>query len=341
MASKRKQNWVSFLNSLYVRGNQKILVLVHKGADVDAIASAGAFYFLFSKKNKIKIVVPEHINVNAKTFSQKMNIPYSVDPKIDFNSFDNLVVFDCSSKNMLSCYKEALDKKNLFVLDHHASGCRKQNFLINPKEVSTTMLLYYAFSKSKVKLSKKAATCLAAGISTDSANMILANHDVFRVMSSLLKTAEKKYSQILSLFSVPKDVSEKVSGLKAARRCKIYGSFNYVITTTEVGSFEAASAVSLLKLGSDVAFAAGIKKGSLLLCARANNAFMRETGFDLTKHVIPHLEEQFKGEGGGHPGAASFTLTANDSYAVLQQCLKRTHMFLEKKFRKSTPIKKY
>lgn len=332
----------SFFHSLSIHGGKNLLVLVHKGADIDAIASAGAFYFLFSKKNAIKIVVPEHISISAKSFASKTGIPFSVGERVDYKKFDYVIVFDCSSNEMLPGYEEALRLDNLLVIDHHSSLREgEKNFFVQPKEVSSAIVLYKLLCRAKIIVDEKAACLLAAGIITDSAGFSTADHLVFSVLARLLKKANMPYAHVTELFRVEKDLSQKICALKAAKRCTIYNSFDFLIVTTEVGSFEAEAASALVRLGSDISFAAGVQKGNLILSARASQSFIEKNNFDIARHIFPSLEKQFGGKGGGHPAAASFNASAVDTYAVLQQCVRQTHMFLEDLHKKKKPIKEY
>jgi nanoRNase/pAp phosphatase (c-di-AMP/oligoRNAs hydrolase) len=83
---------------------KKILVLTHKGADVDALASSGILYLVLKKKNFVEIGIPEHISRPAEKFAEKMEIPYTHEP--DFGSFDTLFIADLNSYNMLGCLAE-------------------------------------------------------------------------------------------------------------------------------------------------------------------------------------------------------------------------------------------
>lgn len=330
------------LKSLISKGGKQILLITHKGADVDAIASAGAFYFLLSPKNQLRIAVPDHINLNAKAFAKNMKIPFSINEPFNPDFFDYIFIFDCSSKEMLSSYADFLMLEKTFVIDHHLPAEKlRSNSLVEAKEISTCSVIYRILQGPKIKPDKKVAECLAAGIITDSAGFTIADASVFSHLSTLLSISGKDYSEISALYESNIDISEKISMLKAAKRCRIFNCFGFIVALTEVDAFEASAAASLARLGADIAFAGGIKKGNLLISARAQLSFIKKTKFNIPADVFSKLEKQFNGSGGGHPGAASFNGSAPDAYAALERCLKETHKYLESFYGKTMPLKEY
>ncbi|MBN2126809.1 MAG: DHH family phosphoesterase [Candidatus Diapherotrites archaeon] len=329
------------LNSFFSSLPKKTLALTHAGADVDAIASAGALYFLF--KNKISIGVPEHLNLNAKQLAEKMQIPFELNP--DLHKFDALILLDFNSSSQIG--KLAFQLKNfsgkIALIDHHTSGNEvlavKSMSLIDSKAVSTTELIYRLIKSQKKSISKEIATLLAAGIYTDSAGFYASNKNTFTIFSDLMNKSDKSFPELISLISTETDFSEKIAKLKAAKRLKIFKSGEFLLVSTNVGSFQANAAATLLRLGADAAFAGDVEKGLLLISGRANH-FLLNQGFDLAKHVFEPLQTHFNGNGGGHAGAAAFNGKARAIEPVLQKCIELTHEFIHKKDKKAS-LKEY
>lgn len=320
----------SFIASL---PKKKLLVLTHLGADVDALCSAAAFYFAFRDRCSVTIAIPEHANLNAKAFAENLHIPYTHALK-SISSFDFAVVVDLNSSSMLGGFGSMLENfgKPILLLDHHAKSgeriARRELTVINEDAVSTTELVYRLFKKNRIPVSGNVAKCIAAGIVSDSAGFIVADSGTFRIMAEMLEKSKVDYLGLLSLFDVKSDLSEKVARLKAARRCRIYGSGGCIIVSTDVGAWEATAATSLVKMGADVAFAGDAEKGRIRLSARANNHFVGKTGFDLVKHVFTPLEQEFGGNGGGHPAAAGYNSSGDDIFPLLKKCVLLTHKFI-------------
>ncbi|MFH1586970.1 MAG: DHH family phosphoesterase [Candidatus Diapherotrites archaeon] len=332
----------SFLSSIL---GKKVLILIHIGADVDAVGSAGALYYAFRKNSSLTIGIPEHVNLNAKQMAERLEIPYEINPAVD--KFDALILLDLNSFEMLGSMRKGVKKfkKPILLIDHHADSGEKftvkELSLIDENAVSTTELLYKLFKKMKIGITPKIASCIAAGVITDSAGFLVADHSTFMIMAEVLELSGKSYSDIVSLFRIEADISEKIAQLKAAKRCRIFKCFKHLIVSTDVGAFEASAATSLVRLGADIAFAGDSNDGKILISGRANNQFLKETGFDLAKEVFMPLGTEMGGSGGGHAGAAGYNGAGDDVSPFLDKCVELAKRFLEKKHGKSSGIKEY
>ena len=122
--------------------NKKVLVVSHRGADVDALASAGIVHLLLMDRNYVEIAIPEHLNNSAKRLAETMEIAYTMQPK--FSDFDVLVIVDLNSYNMLGPFAEAVEKfkGKIFLFDHHSASedviAKEENSLIVEDAASTT-----------------------------------------------------------------------------------------------------------------------------------------------------------------------------------------------------------
>jgi len=213
--------------------------------------------------------------------------------------------------------------------------------LLDNEAASTTELVHGLLEKSGVAIGKSAAAAIGCGIITDSAGFVAATPRTFAVMASAMKISGRQFIQLVELFQVEKDLSEKVAQLKAARRSKIYNSNGHLIVVSEVGAFESSAASSLVRLGADVAFAGATdEKGRMLISARCRNSFIDKTGFSLVKDVFPELANQFEGAGGGHPAAAAFN-GKGDAIAALKKCAELTNAAIGKKYGKQGAMKEY
>ncbi len=318
-----------------IKKNSRILILTHTGCDVDAFASAGAIYFSLKHRFRITIGVPDHLNVYAKALAQKLQIPFTINPR-SMENFDCLLLVDFNSYKMLGSMEQSVRecKKNIFLIDHHSKSADKitKNSIILPEAVASAEIVFELLEKEKIKIPPKAAACIAAGITADSAGFMVADHETFALMAKAMRAAKKPFSEINSLFQVEEGFSEKVAKLKAAKRVRIFKVNNFIVATTRVGCFEADAATALARLGADIAFAGDLEEHNLKISGRARSEFVRQNGFDLAKHVFEPLEKYFSGSGGGHAGAAAFTGTADSIEAVLQKCLELTQEFAKSKF---------
>ena len=313
----------------------KILILAHKGADIDAIASAGALFFALKKNNSVSIGIPEHISLGAKTFAQKMKIPFEINPLL--KDFNLLILVDFNSPDMLgSMEKQVLEfQKKIFVIDHHAKSSERisspQNTLIDSSRAAAAELVFEWIKKSNLKISKEIATCISAGIIEDSAHFIAADKRTFSIMAECLEKSCKTLREIFLLFRIPFDKSRKIAMLKAAERAEIFEAGDFLIALSNVGAFEADSAGALVHCGADISFVGNSEKGFLKISGRAGHFILHETKIDLAKNVFQPLEKFFEGSSGGHAAAAAFNGKSENTEAALQKCLELSLEFLKTK----------
>lgn len=319
---------------------KKIALITHKGADVDALASAAVLYQFLKKENSVQIIIPEHINQSAKKIAKEFNIQFKINSSLQ--KYDTLILLELNSWKMLGSMAKEVKAfpKKIFVLDHHSKTNDKialpKNTFIEEKAVSLTELIFNLFKKQKIPLTKEQHALLATGLISDTAHFLHANTESFTLMSNLLKHSNYSYEELLQLLFIEKDFSEKIAKLKAARRVRIFKLGNFVAATSEVGAFEADVAQTFVKIGADLAFVASRieKTPSVIISSRASYAIQNKAGFDLSKDVMFHLEESFEGEGGGHPGAAAFNGSGKVD-EMLQKCLELSQKKLK------TDLKEY
>ena len=323
---------------------KKVLILTHAGCDVDAIASAAAILFSLKNKSKIVIGVPEHLNINAKALATKLKIPFKINPS--FDGFDCVLCVDFNKSKMLgSMQKDFLSfKGEKFLIDHHSHESEimasQKNILSKKDAISTTELVYGLLKKSNLKIPRDAYACLAAGIITDSCSFHVADHNTFRIMGEVMEKAKMRYSSLVELFSVERDISQKIASLKAAKRVRIFKSGKELIVFSEVGAFEADAAMALIRIGADVSFCGYAENGKIRISGRANNFWLNKTKFDLARDVFNKLEAYFPGEGGGHAGASGFNGTGKTVEKHFLKCVELTHKFILTK-EKNAKLKEY
>jgi bifunctional oligoribonuclease and PAP phosphatase NrnA len=311
---------------------KKKLALTHAGADVDSLASAAALHY--SYKN-VHIGIPDHLNLSSKKLAETLNIPYKINPTL--TEFDALICVDFNSVHHTGTMaKQVIEfKGEIGLIDHHTQTTEKianpKMRFSNPNAISTTELIYLLLKKSKKKPCKKTAQLIACGIITDSAGFLVADYNSFKIMGEVMSISKSSFRNIVDLFNVETDPSERIAKLKAAKRSRIFKIGECIAVTTNVGAFEASSAGTLIKLGADIAFAGDCEKGKILLSGRASNEFVSKNKFDLANHIFAKLPQHFNGTGGGHAGAAGFNGRAKNIEPILKKCIELTHEFIKKK----------
>ncbi len=322
---------------------KEVLLLTHRGADVDAVSASGMLYFALRNSNAC-IGVPEHINQSAEKLASELSIPFELNPEP--KEFNSVIVLDLNSWKMLGSTAEKLKSFSgeIFLIDHHSPSddciASKENTLIEEKAASTTEILFKLFKEQGIPISKEMAILAAAGIITDSAHFSYASRDTFIIMAEALEIAGISYNKIVGLFFVERDLSETIARLKAAKRCRIFRIGSFVIATSDIGAFEAQAASSFLRLGADVAFVGAAEAGEVMVSGRASQRVL-EFGLDLVEDVFEPLSARFCGEGGGHTAAAAFNGKADSLDEVLQECVSLVAEKIRKKSNEKVQLREY
>jgi len=323
----------------------RIALITHSGCDVDAICAAAALFFSLQKKNKAKILIPNHISLPAKALAKKLNIPYTVSKSNSLNEFNCLFLVDFNDLKMADSLADKISafKGEIFLIDHHRFAEKKiagkKNSLVDQNAVASCEIVFDWLKKSHYEINETASTCIAAGLITDSAFFVTANSKTFAILSAVLKKSNRTFSEITSLFSIKQTFDEKIAKLKAAKRARIFLISDYIVVISDVGAFESDAASALVRIGADIAFVGDTEDGLIRISGRASQNVVKKAGFDLAKHVFQKLPSDFSGSGGGHAGAAGFTGKGKDINAVLMKCISLSRKFFKKK--KGCQFKEY
>lgn len=319
---------------------KKTALVTHSGADIDAFCSAAALFLSLPKDAKPQIIVPDHINMQARAIAQKTGIPYSINAPLD--GFSNAVCVDFQGGDTAGSMQNAIRgfKGNLYCIDHHEREknpvVKKENALLDTKAVSATQAVFGLLRRAKIPITKKAAALLALGIIDDSADLLVSTPESFQVLGECLSLSGLSFPELKGMLEHDDPLGERIAKIKALQRTQLFRHENALITTTEIGSYEADVARALVVLGADVAFAASLddKSGELKISGRANNVFLKKTGLSLARDIMQKLPEKFSGSGGGHDGAAAFNSKVGPFPEALDECVSLTKKFLSARNRK-------
>ncbi|MBI5253478.1 MAG: hypothetical protein HY930_03660 [Euryarchaeota archaeon] len=180
----------------------------------------------------------------------------------------------------------------------------------------------------KLKISGRIGFALLIGILADSAHLKFATKKTIKMVSEILEKTNADYERALSLLEVSEDFSKKIAHLKAAQRMELYRVMDFVLVTSEVSSFGASAARALALLGADCAFVGSVKKNEVQISARASSNFIKKTGINLGRDIMPKIGEFINGGGGGHTGAAGAKGRGNSISRALSECIRLVQEFL-------------
>ena len=139
-----------------------IVVISHVDPDADSISSASAMYtYLLQKHKKVSWYC------QTKNIPKKLSfIPWFEKIRDSFPASADLAIsLDCAHIKRLGVEL----KCDLINIDHHESNDNFAKFnFVEPKAISTTEVLYNFFKENSIKINKKMATAMYAGILDDS-----------------------------------------------------------------------------------------------------------------------------------------------------------------------------
>lgn len=139
-----------------------IVLISHPTPDADSIGSASAMYsFLLQNHKKVSWFCKSETINNKFSF-----IPWFENIRATFPASADLAIsLDCADKKRLGADVEC----DLINIDHHATNSNYGDInLVKTSSISTTEILHDFFKENGVKINKKMATALYAGLLDDS-----------------------------------------------------------------------------------------------------------------------------------------------------------------------------
>ncbi len=296
-----------------LRRFDKILYLCHRNADPDALGSGYALQKAFGGD----LGAVEDLSRAGRSLISALGADVIMNPPVD--GYDLVVIVDASvglqiGNPTLSRYA---------VVDHHLDKglLPGAEFYIQRSATSTAEIVWTILLDSEVKVTEDMALGLLVGTISDTGRFRRASPDTLRAAAGMLD-AGAGYDQALEILSrVPSEISQRIAVLKAATRAQVERAGDWLLATTEINAFEGYSAMALVNLGADVAFAAGKHNGTTRVSGRSNREAVR-AGLDLSE-IMRSVAKEARGEGGGHRAAAALE-AEGEPKALLLECKKRS-----------------
>ena len=288
----------------------KLLLLVHHHADVDAISSAIA---LNSVLENSTICASDGISSHGQKIVSVSNSKVMETPP---KKWDGTVIA-LDSPNPEHC-GPLPDTNNIIVIDHHdkiGDWPLGTEIIHLPQKTSTAEIVFEIISELGLKLTKEYATILMCGIYTDTGQFRHANGETFNITSELCNAGADP-QDVINILDSERPLIQKTTFLKAAQRMKWMQEGKWIIANSIANSFESGSARLMIVLGADISLVASEnKKGEMRLSTRASNRIVAK-GFNLTT-ILEEITEINGGSSGGHPGAAGYN-GKGDSEAITE-----------------------
>jgi nanoRNase/pAp phosphatase (c-di-AMP/oligoRNAs hydrolase) len=309
----------------------RILLTSHQQADIDAIASVLTLQYLINHRfpdkniriffNGMKGIASKFSTELIETGTQTLPSPGEIDLSIlvDGNNFSRI---GCDQ------YFETFSGARI-IIDHHVPPetfpQNVQISFIDLNRPSCVEVLYDLLEKGEV-LPLNLRRLMVAGMYSDSKNLTLCDSRSFHILAELLGN-DLKLGDITQLLHEEATLSERIARLKGAQRADVKQIGSWIITSTNVSSFEAQVDNGLIALGADVAFVISKQKGGKCrIIGRASSILLKTGRFNFGE-LFQAIEGVEIESAGGHPGAAGISFTG-DPDQVLKEILKRARSLL-------------
>lgn len=282
---------------------KSVAIVTHHNADIDAICSATSLFLgLGQKKIKATIGVPNSVARQAKKLLEYSGCEVKIN--LDLSKFDTIFVLDTAVPEQLMPIRIP-GGKEVFVIDHHENNTiRGTEEYISPRRKATCEMLLKVLKDNNVRIDRKIANLLLAGIVSDTNHFKFADKLTFRLVVELLNyKAELKL--ILDMVHNPPEYDERLAKLKSTRNLEIYKVKEYLIVFSEVPSYEAAVARGFLAIGANVAVVFMEDDNELRVSSRATRDIVVDENLNLGQDIFSKIREVAGGNGGGHDAAGS------------------------------------
>ena len=233
---------------------EKLLLLVHHHADVDAISSAIALHSVLENST---ICASDGISSHGQKIAKVANCKIMETPP---KKWDGTVIA-LDSPNPEHC-GPLPDTNNIVVIDHHTRMGKwpeGTDIIHLPQKTSTAEIVFEIIEELELKLTTEYATILMCGIYTDTGQFRHANRETFNIASKLCDAGADPQN-VINILDSERPLIQKTTFLKAAQRMKWMQEGKWIIANSVVNSFESGSARLMIVLGADIALVASENK---------------------------------------------------------------------------------
>jgi bifunctional oligoribonuclease and PAP phosphatase NrnA len=309
-----------------VENSESVGLFCHQNADPDATCSAFALQTLLQKvapATTTKIICPEGVSASTKQLLENLGITVP-DGKLPAN-LDLAILVDTNTLDQLGEAGEKLVKAEtpIVVVDHHHPHPDTvkiaSQLIIDESAAAAAEIVYRLWQDSTAMLGVQEARALLAALFVETKHFLLGTASTFEIAAGLVKAGAEP-RRLSELLSNPVSRSERVARLKAAGRSQVTLLGNWIVATSELGSYQSSAARALLAIGAHVAFVAGESKGKTRVNMRATEDFYSKTGVHLARDVSIPIGKKLAGVGGGHATAAGLS-AMGQTHEVLKTCV--------------------
>lgn len=295
---------------------QRVLLLAHASADLDAIGSCIALHFALERTAQPVIGLVDRANRPAAELARLARV--SPAPIQNLVPFDAILLLDFHSADMAGNLAPVLQalSDHVYGIDHHerlgASLVAPSRLLLDTACPANTQLVYEYLRKNKSTISPEQALAIVGGLVSDTTRFRRANARTFDALSHLINRLPIPYDELVRRLEQPADFSQKHAILLALSRAHIERVGPWLLATSNVSAFGPSAADELIAAGADLALVESTDAHHSSLHGRASPA-LQSAGYSLPLHLFLPLENAVAGSGGGHDGAGTFKTRAPET----------------------------
>jgi nanoRNase/pAp phosphatase (c-di-AMP/oligoRNAs hydrolase) len=310
---------------------KRTLVVAHKYADPDALASAVVLGKLKASQGfSVDYYFPQGLNAQARRVWKRLIPELRFFSKVSElqNSYHNLVIVDTSNPSQIPGFDKLLNDprypESVEIYDHHRISpdlrrnledfFKARKLELHIFETPSLSEAVYEFAKDKINIDGKLASLLLAGILTDTKFLQLANPRTFAIVRELESIAELKIAELRKLLLENlRDISRRIALIKAFKRARFFRfDEDLILAITHSSSFESDIASALVKLCADLAVVVAYKKHEKLLRIALRSYQGVPESFS-AYHAAGLLASKLGGSWGGHRHAAVLELRLREA----------------------------
>ncbi|MEK7188500.1 MAG: bifunctional oligoribonuclease/PAP phosphatase NrnA [Patescibacteria group bacterium] len=204
-----------------IKKAKRILINCHRSPDPDSYGSSLALYTMLTHEfgKEVGVVCTSNSQLSKEaSFLPNFKVIKSVDySKFDFAKYDLFISPDSSNWQQIVDDKTVeLPKTSIIVIDHHSTNEKFGSInLVDAKKSSCAEIIYLVFNDWKAKMSADVATCLLAGIISDTGYFQFTNNaKIFVHAGELIELGARKG-----------EITDKLFRSKRFEDVKFWGEF--------------------------------------------------------------------------------------------------------------------
>lgn len=200
--------------------SRHILLHLHPGPDSDSVGSSLSFFHYLKSIGKDVTLISGDSNLSPSlmTLPGAEQITQKNYFDLEIKDYDLFIILDSSEKRQISKLNEVVFPSTLktIVIDHHASNVGfGQINLIDGDSPATCQIVFELFEALKIKITPDIATCLFAGIYSDTGGFKYnsTSSKTFSICAKLTKIAPNFSQTIFNLENNDRPERLKLLGL--------------------------------------------------------------------------------------------------------------------------------